>query len=200
MLRASERAPGTAAEAGFTLVEVLMGASVLGVALMIFGVGMVQMQQAAGKTTALNMAQSQLHLAFQRLDKEIRYASAIGEPAQVGDSWYVEFLATYTGAAICTELRLRDGRLEQRAWTSGQQAADAWNPLAVDVAAIGAPFVLTPASQDGAGYQRLGINLTASAGGPRDATERRLTVTFTALNTSIDTTPPTPCAQQRPTP
>jgi hypothetical protein len=173
--------------------------SLLGTVLLIFTGSLVQMYRSTGKSEALSGAQAQLHVAFQRLDREVRYASAIAEPSAAATSlgnWYVEFLTTNTVPAVCTELRLGT-RLQQRSWTSGQLPAQSWTTLASGVAAVGRPFDLT-ADQTGTGYQRLAVRISASAGGARDAADRAMSVTFTGLNTSVDSPVPTSCSQYRP--
>ena len=50
------------------------------------------MFRTANKTEAVATAQSQISIAFQRLDKEIRYAEGISTPTSSGTGWYVEYV------------------------------------------------------------------------------------------------------------
>jgi type II secretory pathway pseudopilin PulG len=192
--------PEPDSEAGFTLVEVLVSAGVFSVVLLVFASGMMQMYRSVNKTEALNVAQAQLHLAFQRLDAEVRYASAIAEPSSTPDGhgdWYVE----YVGApGTCTQLKLDTARqrLQRRDWPAAAVPGTGWRDLATGVQVSGPPFVLTEAGDDPSGHHRLTVTLTAVAGRTADATARATAVTFTALNSSVDTGRPTACSDDRP--
>nr|BFE84819.1 hypothetical protein GCM10020093_074200 [Planobispora longispora] len=85
------RALRATGDAGVSLIEILVTMGILGVLMAIFTTGIVQVYRAVGSTESLATAQEQTHVAFQRLDKEVRYASWIGEPGTDGDYWYVEF-------------------------------------------------------------------------------------------------------------
>jgi hypothetical protein len=61
-----------------------------------------------------------------------------------------------------------------------------------------APFSLINADSAGPSHQQLAVDLTASAGGTRDYLARDLRISFTALNTSVDTAPPDECTRRRP--
>jgi type II secretory pathway pseudopilin PulG len=186
------------AEAGFTLVELLVSAIVLGAVLLLFGAGMVQMYRAAGKAEALNVAQAQLQVAFQRLDGKVRYASAVSEPGRAGAASYVEFLTTSAGPAVCTQLRF-DTALVSRSWTVGEDPADTWTTWASGLTATSEPFTLTRADQDESGRQRLTVAVVAGSGGAANLAARESRVTVTALNSSVDSPPPTRCTEHRPT-
>lgn len=188
-------------EAGFTLVEMLVSAGVFSVVLLVFASGMMQMYRSVNKTDALNIAQAQLHLAFQRLDTEIRYASAISEPSAAADAhgdWYVEFVGAAGG---CTQLKLDTARqrLQRRDWPVAAVPGPGWRDLAVGVQVSGPPFVLTQAGEDPSGHHRLTVTITAVAGRTADTTARQTAVTFTALNSSVDSDRPTACSDDRPT-
>lgn len=174
-------------DAGLTLVEMMMSAVVSSVVLLVFAAGMVQMYRSAGSTEALGFTQTQLRIALQRLDEEIRYASAIGAPPEtVGADGY--WHVTYLSGGVCTELRLND--VLQRSRPAGSP----WRTLAEGVAPVGRPFIRLDAGEGSSGHQRLDLHLSAAAGGTRDAARRTRTVQFTAVNTSIDTVEPTGCA------
>jgi prepilin-type N-terminal cleavage/methylation domain-containing protein len=175
-------------DAGMSLIEVLVGMSIMAAFMAIFTSGMVGMFDSANKSESVNNAQTQLNLAFIRLDKEVRYAAAISTPGQKGTDWYVEFLTTNQGSdkATCTQLRLNAAlrKLERRTWLqkAGPDTATTWAPLASEVAST-EPFTSTPA--DGTfNFQRLRLRLAAAAGAGKSATATETDVTFTALNTS----------------
>ncbi|GGS74931.1 hypothetical protein GCM10010156_37180 [Planobispora rosea] len=126
-LRAA-RAVRATGDAGVSLIEVLVTMGIMSVLMAIFTAGIVQVYRVVGSTESLATAQEQMHVAFQRLDREIRYASWIGEPGTDGDYWYVEFAyaelpdkdAT-TLTKKCGQLRLDLGRgvLQLLRWTPG---------------------------------------------------------------------------------
>jgi hypothetical protein len=132
---------------------------------------------------------------FLRLDKEVRYASALSKPGQVGGVWYVEMLTTNTGTPRCTQLRLTaDGRMERRSWTQGSAvtSGEPWSQLATGLSAT-TPFTVLPADPT-FNFQRLRVWVQATsgitgdgAGATGSGSTNETDVTFTALNTSLTT-------------
>ncbi|GAA3125342.1 hypothetical protein GCM10010466_15280 [Planomonospora alba] len=118
-----------AGDDGISLIEVVVSLGVLGVLMAVFTAGVLQVYRAVSTTESVASAQSQLQVAFQRLDKEIRYASWISEPsAPVRGRRYVEFTAEdpATGRPQCRQLRLDLGRgvLQLVRWTPGSPPAE----------------------------------------------------------------------------
>lgn len=193
-------------DAGTTVFELILVMAVMSVVMAVFTASVLQVYRTASGTSSRAGVNSQLRTAFQRLDKEIRYASWIATPGKVGTTWYVEF-ADHAGG--CGQLRLdtTTGVLLLVRWTpgsppgagpTGQAVASG---LTVDNAV--APFVGQAAGTTvtGAGgvtftpdYYLLRIRLTASAGG----TVANLDDTFTALNTSRLTPTTNACQEGRP--
>jgi len=184
---------------GFTLVEILVSMSIMAVFMAMFTGLVVQMFRSANKSSATAAAQSQVNIAFLRLDEEIRYAAGISTPGSVGADSYVEYLTTNTGGPICTELRLNaaSGQLQRRTWTRGVSPVTptGWIPLASDVTSA-APFTFSPADAT-FNFQRLRLKLVASSGSGGTAAARQLDVTFTALNTSLSTSSAADCTEGR---
>jgi hypothetical protein len=184
-------------DTGTSLIEVAVAMSLMAVFMSIFTAGVIGVYRSTGKSEAVNEAQTQLNVAFLRLDKEIRYASAISAPKQVGTDWYVEFLTTNQGSdkATCTQLRLNaaQSKLEHRTWprASGPSAATPWIPLASRVTTVplpsgvshAEPFVAEPAGATFM-YHSLRLRLRATASDKRTASSTELDVTITALNTT----------------
>jgi prepilin-type N-terminal cleavage/methylation domain-containing protein len=185
-------------DGGFTLVESLISMTIMLVVMLMFTTGVLRIFRSANTTEQISVAQSQVYRAFQRIDKEIRYAAGISTPGTVGGSPHVEFLTTHTGSNVCVQLRLDVSarQLQRRTWTlgAGPDEDDAWFPLASEVSAA-TPFSYLPPA--GAfTFQRLRIRLEAAAAagtGPVAATD----VTFTALNTDPDTESTTVCGEGR---
>jgi prepilin-type N-terminal cleavage/methylation domain-containing protein len=185
-------------DSGMTLIELVVTMTIFLVLMSVFTTGLVQMYASEGRTEAIMTAQSQMHNAFVRLDREIRYASAISTPDTVGVDSYVEYLTTNTGIAICTELRLNiaGAQLQWRTWTQGSSplTPTAWSPLASGVSS-GQPFTFV-ASEN---FQRLRVQLAATpVGGVNVAAASD--ITFTALNTQRGADTPDVCTEGRTVP
>jgi type II secretory pathway pseudopilin PulG len=182
-------------DAGVTLIEVAVTTGVMAVAMAVFGSGIVQMYGSANKNESMAIAQTQLHNAFLRLDRDIRYASGISPPARTGnDNWYVEYVIANTGVARCTQLRLLAARglLQSRTGRQGGPVGG-WTTLA-SYLTTPREFTLTPASTDGAPHQQLTVAFTLQAGTGSSRTRREAAYSFTALNTSVDTVSEDVCA------
>ncbi|GGL07653.1 PulJ/GspJ family protein [Planomonospora parontospora] len=134
-----------AGDAGLSLTEVMVSISLMGVMMVIFTTGVLQVYRAVNGVEALSASQSQLQTAFQRLDREIRYATWISQPsAPIRGNRYVEFAyveyprteqaqtgqaqtgQAHTGQAMCGQLRLdvNRGVLQLVRWTPGSPPAE----------------------------------------------------------------------------
>jgi type II secretory pathway pseudopilin PulG len=192
------------ADTGITLTEVVVSMSVMSVIMAIFTTGIIQMYRSVNKTESMLAAQSQVNTVFLRLDKEIRYASAISAPGPgpQGPDWYVEYLlATDSGVPDCTELRLHvgTGQLQRRAWAQGAvPSPTGWAPLVSHVVST-QPFT-RPGSADAATFQQLSLALAVRSGSGRTATVRETMVTFTARNALVGTAGDAVCTEGRSVP
>lgn len=186
---------------GTTLVELMVGMVLMTVFLAMFTGAVVMMNTAMNKSQSVNLAASQLSVAFHNLDGIVRPAAAISDPGkgQSGD-WYVELRSTYTGTQICTQLRVDSTarQLQRRTW----RVADAfaaeptdWVPISSGISSAlpdggpaKQPFLLKsplPNSQN----QQLVVNLMAESGSGRSSTDSSSSFTLTAMNSTIP--PPT---------
>lgn len=204
---------------GVTLIEVMVSMGVMSVVMVVFTGAILQVFQTTAKTETISYAQSRLQIAFQRVDKEVRYASWIAVPAKVGTAWYVEY-ANFDGTS-CGQLRFETapaaddsnpgdgkGALSLITWPRDTPPATGTAGLLVakqllDPGSTG-PFERSdPASAADAGFtpdfQRLRIRLTARVGGSQasDSTAQ-MDTTFTALNTSRNTPAANDCSKGRP--
>ncbi|GAA0814085.1 hypothetical protein Sya03_58160 [Spirilliplanes yamanashiensis] len=172
---------------GAALVELVVVLVVVSLVGALFTGGMLQMRASADSNERLAVAQAQLHAAFQRLDREIRYADGISPPGRAAGAWYVEYSATTAGVPSCTQLRMADatGRLESRGRRGGGPVGS-WRTLA---SFLSGPrdFARTPATAGGARHQQLTVTLTLAAGSRGAPASRPAAFTFTALNTSAGT-------------
>ena len=204
-------------DAGTTLVELMVGMTLMIIFMGMFTGAVVMMNSAMNKSQAVNMTASQLNVAFLSLDKSVRYAAAISTPGQgtpgTGD-WYVELRVTSTGAEVCNQVRVDIGsqQLQSRTWTvvnAVSSTPTGWLPISSGIsngaAAVGAstqPFFLVPAPPDPSAvlqntrFQQLRVNLIAPAGSGSALTNSTSSFTFTALN-SVIPAPTTPICQQQ---
>jgi hypothetical protein len=205
-------------DVGTSLTELVVGMSVMTVFMAIFTGAIFSMSQTVNKVEATTVSSGQTNLAFLTLDKTVRYAAAI-TPASTcvsstsacvatpsGD-WYVELDSTFSGAEVCTQLRVDVAahQLQQRTWTvtaTGYTTPTSWKALASNVTNGGAvagpdqPFSV-PAAVAGASstFQQLTITLIIGSGTSTTSTTRSST-SFTALNSSAAaTTNATKCQQ-----
>lgn len=208
-------------DAGFSLAEVLVTMGLMTVVMLLFTGAILQVYRTTRATEALTEAQGQLANAFQRFDRELRYASWIAEEGQVGTAWYVEFAGA--DPTQCHQLRLEtgggSGLLQLLGWTRGSPPAPGTpgQTIASQIVTTGVPAYFdrqqpneapyaspspTPtAGAVGADYvtdfQRLRIRLTTRS----SAGTAMIDTTFTALNSSRETSATTNgCSEGRPTP
>jgi hypothetical protein len=202
-----------------TLIEIVVAMSIMTVVMVIFTGAIVQMFRITRHTESMAVSQSQLHIAFQRIDREVQYAAGISVPLQLTNAdvavmpkyqgltagdWYVEYLTTtFDGPSVCAELRLVASKtqLQRRVWPPGHTPSGGWSVLASQVTSP-EPFLFIPAGSDGSDYQRLTITLHSadpSLAASR-AASRDISVGFAAENTSVSTSSDTICAEGRVSP
>jgi prepilin-type N-terminal cleavage/methylation domain-containing protein len=186
-------------ESGFTMIEIVVVMTIMSIVLVIFTSGITQAYSAENRVDAASNTEQQLVTAFQRLDREVRYAAGISGQGTVSGDPYVEFLSTNTGSSICTELRVHVAtkQLQQRTWVQGTTplVPGSWTQLASGVTSASSfTFV---AANNSFNFQRLTISLTATTGGNATAFTRQTHITFTALNTSLATSSSTTCTEGR---
>lgn len=209
-------------DAGFSLVEMVAGMTVMGVFMAIFTGSMVMMFRSSNHSQAVTHTAQQVNSAFMWLDSEIRYADYVAAPGQVGadhGNWYVEFERTdqTTHDHVCHQLRIDQSaeQLQQRSWT-GNGAASNWQPLASGVTNGGTspgsdstPFVRIPVGQDqpatpgraaipGLPSMQLTVNLTTVEGAGPGAATSQSSVTFAAFNTDKNSQTSGICTGKRP--
>lgn len=177
------------ADDGLSMVEVVVSMTVMLTVMAIFTTGVLQVNRTMTKTESLSIAQSQVLVAFQRLDREVRYASAISDTASTGPDQYVEYLLADEGAGTCVQLRLKlsTTQLLRRQWTNGgTPAAGNWMVLVSSVGAGATPPFVFTAADPTFNYQRLQVSLVVTVGNGSSTTRRESQVSFSALNSPID--------------
>ncbi|GAA2572151.1 hypothetical protein GCM10010435_53390 [Winogradskya consettensis] len=202
------------------MIEIMTTLGIMSVLMVLFTGAILQVFKTTSAADALSEAQRELSNAFQRFDRELRYASWIGDPGTVGNRQYVEFAGPVP--TTCYQLRLKPGTdglgvLQMVTWTLGTPpAASATGQtiasqidLTTGVAPFtkqgyGAkPYASASASPGGAivggdftsVFQRLRVQLTTKVA----AGDAQIDTTFTALNTSNQTLATNGCSEGRPT-
>jgi hypothetical protein len=177
-----------AGDGGLTLVDVLVSMTIMTVVMAMFTSGIVQMYGMVNGTDSKSVAQSQVSIALLRLDKDIRYASGISIPYLLSGNQHVDFLLPTAGSPMCVQLRVAAGKLQRRTWTWNVNpfAAKPWVTLASGITSP-TPFSYTGSTTDIV-YQRLTVDLKATAGSGAAVVTRNNKVTYTALNTTAKST------------
>lgn len=129
---------GAAGDAGVSLIEVMVTMAIMTTVGALFTAAILQAYRVTNTVDARAQAQTQLRLAVERLDQQIRYAYDITEPstpeeaAAAAGTWYVEYLRVDVAAGTrqCHQLRLRGGQLFLRRWTPGAPGS-AGQPMAL---------------------------------------------------------------------
>lgn len=188
-------------DAGVTLMELMVGLTIMTIFMGMFTGAAVMMYNSTSKAEAIGETASQLSIAFSRLDKSVRYASAISQPGTGMDgNTYVEWQSTYSGATNCTQLRLDTGadQLQQRTWTVAgpgtYTALTNWTPLASGLATGATDVFSRSVSTETMPHQQLRIYLVAQSMGRTGPTTPISDVTFTAFNSS-DSSPIDICTE-----
>ncbi|MFI5898197.1 prepilin-type N-terminal cleavage/methylation domain-containing protein [Actinoplanes sp. NPDC051513] len=173
---------------GVTLIEVMVAMVLMAFAMAIFTGGIVEIHRWVDKTDASFEAQGQMNATYARLDKEVRYARSVSDPAQVNGDWYVEYLVSLDSVDTCVELRLSASaqELQRREWAQNVTpvAPTSWQTLATGVSGS-TPFTTVAADKNsptGFRFQRLQLNVGSTVGVGSNASTRQTNVTFTALN------------------
>ena len=180
------------------MVELIVGMGIMTICGAIFLGSAVTLSRVTAKTQSVTTSASQTNLAYLKLDRSVRYASAISQPGRdSAGNWYVELRDTTSGDEVCTQLRLNNStkRLEQRTWrtdttpvvaTAFRQISTGFTngTAAYDASTAGdQPFFLDPATNT-AIHQKLTITLVSAAGTTGTSSTSRSSFTLTALNST----------------
>jgi prepilin-type N-terminal cleavage/methylation domain-containing protein len=177
---------------GYTLVELIVATTLMGVVTAVTTLAVVQIYHSFNSTDAEIEAQNQVSATFRKLDKEIRYARSVSDPAPIEGDHYVEYLVNLDDVDTCVQLRLQPSArvLQRREWVKNAVplAPTAWTTLA-SLTTSAEPFTVSPADAnglDGFRYQRLRVRFTTTVGLGESASSRVSDITFTALNATAD--------------
>ena len=190
-------------DAGFSLMEVMVGSALMATVMAIATGGLVQMYQAADKAESAALTQTSLTASFSKLDGELRYAYRVNDEFTAGGDFAVDYvIPDADNNAVCVRLSVPQGggTLIRRQWPqtgtpAGPQATV--TTVAEDVVSA-VPSTDDPAvllnpfdrkAPDGtSNFDRLNLRLQSTVGLADKATTRTYDLTFTALNTVALTT------------
>jgi prepilin-type N-terminal cleavage/methylation domain-containing protein len=189
-------------DAGFSLVEVMVGSAVMSVVMAIATAAFVQMYRTADVTEANALTEANLMASFAKLDREVRYAYRINASYQPdAGTFAVDYVVPDSSSALlCVQLTLptAGGALLRRQWPQKSTSADAaavTSGVATNLVtantvtnAGGAqvpanPFIVRTTGQDGSNFDRLRINVNSTVGVSDKGATRNYNLQFTALNT-----------------
>lgn len=124
-------------DAGMTLVELMVAMGLFTVLLGVFMSGVSVMTDATVRTQAAADSSDEVRRAYQRLDKQLRYASAVNRPGIAGGNQYIEFQTTAVAEGnepMCSQWRLNASAdtLEFRTWPDRDTSvtASGWSTVA----------------------------------------------------------------------
>lgn len=187
------RCVGRKDDSGLSLVELLVAMGIFTVVISVFTAALVTMTQGTAHTQSVADAGDAARKAFQRMDKQVRYAAAINRPgAGTSGARYVEFRTAAVPAGtspFCTQWKLDPvaQTLEVRTWADVPGATQSgWNTIVTevrnDLAAGEEPFAFAQADADVL-HQTLHVVLRVGRGSTAGAD---VSTTFVARNSSAD--------------
>ncbi len=188
-------------DSGMSLIEVTVSMVIMSVVMVVFTTAVISIYRTSGRVQTLTEAQTGVNIAYLRLDREIRYAAAISDPATTGEP-DVAYLTLVTGAPMCTELRLHtrsgDGVRELR-WRQWRQSTTPRPAFVTLVPGVSDASPFTVSADATSNRQRLEIRLGAVSqpGNKAVSPPRQTDVTFTALNSDATTSTSTVCTEGR---
>lgn len=174
---------------GVTLIEMVVGMTVMMIFLGIFTGSMILMSRSETKARAVSDTSTQVNQAFLWLDKNVRYSSGISTPGTSSGDFYVELSNTGTGSQVCTQVRLHvtNHQLQRRSWTvSGSSYTNltAWLPVADNITNSTTPFSVASTVTGSEVHQQLGVKLTSVGGSANAPTTSESAFTLTAVNSA----------------
>ena len=186
-----------AGDAGFSMAEVLVSMAVMSIVMAIASTGFYEMFHTTDTAEASATAQVELQAAFNKLDREIRYAYRVNEAYSDTTNWYIDYVfIDDAGKNQCVQLSLprAGGTLKRRQWPypaaiSGPAAAVANNLISARLdngtpKQLINPFVLEASGDGGSDLDRLNVKVNSVVGADQSKQGlREYDLQFTAMNT-----------------
>lgn len=197
----------TTADAGFSLAEVLVSMAVMSIVMAIAGTGFYDMFHTTDTAETSAAAQVELQATFNKLDREVRYASRVSDAYADSAAWYIDFVyADDAGNNQCVQLSLprNGGTLKRREWPfqgipSAPGVAVASNLVSAryDTGTppqLTNPFLLEASGDGGSALDRLNLKVNSVVGtDPTKQGIRQYDLQFTAMNTLVRAKYPLVC-------
>ncbi len=186
-------------EEGLTLVEVMVAAVLMGVVASLTLSVLFSVQRSVGRQEVGSRNNDEARLALVELDREVRSANLIYDPASEPLPGYLLRLYSQTDAPYrsppfqCVQYLVRGGRLLKRSWPPGHpEAATGWRVVAEGL--VNEDLDLPPFSLDPDPLKRgrtVQVRLVVDLGGGSRAV--RVETSLTGRNTAYNY-PPESCA------
>jgi prepilin-type N-terminal cleavage/methylation domain-containing protein len=136
---------GRPEDSGFSLIELIVAMSIFGALLVLFATTILNFTTATTRTVQTSDQGSEARDVFNLFDRQVRSASAINRPVEVGTNWYVEFRTDALPPSTCTQwvLRTATHTLATRSWITGvtpPATPSSWRTIATDVVNLTGPL------------------------------------------------------------
>lgn len=188
---------------GFSLSELMVSMSIMGVVTLISVNGFLDMFHTSDTTEDAALTQTSTMLSFSKLDREVRYAQRINTPYQRPNGDYaVEYvMPDSTGVPQCIRLTVpaAGGTLMRQQWPQASTVASG-TPTSVALSMVpdngtANPFLVTPGGGSStSNFDQIEIKLKSTIGVTGAGAVSRFDLQFTALNTQPSTIS-LPCSQ-----
>jgi Tfp pilus assembly protein PilW len=187
-LRRMVRSRRTGDDSGVTLIDVMVAMTLMSVVVAVFTAGIIDMYRSADHAGSTAEAQTRTVSAFNRLERQVRYAERITAPRLLANGDYiVEFAMNDSVNSLqCLQLRIpvNGGDLTVRQWTAGSTPAKPATTIVTGITKPSAqPFTRKGAGTAGSNFDRLQVKVSTTAGSGRNKQTRAFDLQFTALNT-----------------
>ena len=206
MTRTAHRRPADG-DAGFSLTEVLVSMAVMSIVMAIASAGFYDMFHTVDTAETTAAAQAELQATFNKLDREVRYASRVSDGYADSTTWYIDFVVLDdAGDNQCVQLSLpkAGGTMMRRQWPLQGAPSDPGTAVANNLASARLdtgtpqqpinPFQLAESGDGGSAMDRLNLKVKSVVG--QDATKQgssEYDLQFTAMNTLSRSTYPLAC-------
>jgi prepilin-type N-terminal cleavage/methylation domain-containing protein len=190
-------------DAGFSLMEVMVGAGIMSVVMAVATGGFLSMYRTTDKTESGALAQTELSAAFGKLDREVRYAYRVNDAYTSGDDFAITYvIPDSNNQMLCVQLTLATdgGTLMRTEWVRTPEAGQGYN---LKVNAVATRLISGNTAQDDAtaklnpflhkgsdsesNFDRLKLTVDSTVGVGDNGSVRNYDLTFTALNTQATT-------------
>ncbi|BEL12121.1 hypothetical protein Q0Z83_103120 [Actinoplanes sichuanensis] len=104
---------------GYSLVEVLVAASLMSVVMAVSVTAVLQIYSSVNRTEETVSVRDAIDVSFRRLDRELRYATWVSDAKAVNGRWYLEYALPVNQKleSPCRQIKLDNGVLTLASWT-----------------------------------------------------------------------------------